>query len=160
MYHIYGTYCTCICPIYTYSSNIYIYLSFYLYIYFYIIWLSIFNAQGSRLRPFFESVRVKIWRGRTFASAWSALLQSLCFIQQLQHIVAGERFHWSREERRFQRERFSRAWFTPVSHRKQSRGSTEAARMQSGSSARPLCFHSPEREGARSGRSMTEDLVF
>ncbi len=30
---------------------------------------------------------------------------------QPQHIVAGERFHWSREERRFQRERFSRAWF-------------------------------------------------
>ncbi len=36
--------------------------------------------------------------------------------------AAGERFHWSREERRFQRERFSRAWFTPVS---QSRGSAE-----------------------------------
>ncbi len=33
--------------------------------------------QGSRLRPFFESVRVKIWGGgRTCASAWSALLQS------------------------------------------------------------------------------------
>ncbi len=47
-----------------------------------------------------------------------------------QHIVAGERFHWSHEERRFQRERFSRAWFTP-----QSRGSAEEARMQSGSSA-------------------------
>ncbi len=30
---------------------------------------------------------------------------------QLQHIVAGERIHLSREERRFQRERFSRAWF-------------------------------------------------
>ncbi len=30
---------------------------------------------------------------------------------QPQHIVAGVRFHWSREERRFQRERFSRAWF-------------------------------------------------
>ncbi len=102
--------------------------------------------QGSRLRPFFESVRVKIW-------PWSALLQSArC---QPQHIVAGERFHWSREERRFQHERFSRAWFTPVSHRTrmQSRGSAEAARMQSGSSAeaarmqsgssaRPLCFHS------------------
>ncbi len=29
-----------------------------------------------------------------------------------QHIVAGVRFHWSREERRFQRERFRcRAWF-------------------------------------------------
>ncbi len=30
---------------------------------------------------------------------------------QPQHIVAGERFHWSREERCFQREHFSRAWF-------------------------------------------------
>ncbi len=36
---------------------------------------------------------------------------------QPRHIVAGERFQWSREERRFQRECFSRAWFTPVSHR-------------------------------------------
>ncbi len=44
-----------------------------------------------------------------------------------------------------------------------SRGSAEAARMQSGNSAHPLCFQSPrqhEREGARSGRSATEDLVF
>ncbi len=32
------------------------------------VWL-----QGSRLRSFFESVRVKIWRGRTCVSAWSAL---------------------------------------------------------------------------------------
>ncbi len=31
---------------------------------------------------------------------------------ELRHIVAGVRFHWSREERRFQRERFvGRAWF-------------------------------------------------
>ncbi len=77
---------------------------------------------------------------------------------QPQHIVTGEIFHWSREERRFQRERFSRAWFTPVSHRTRSRGSAEAARMQSGSSVRPLCFHSPrphEREDARSWRSAT-----
>ncbi len=67
------------------------------YIYIYI------HIQGSRLRPFFESVRVKILHGRTCASAWSALLQSArC---QPQHIVAGERFHWSREERRFQQER-------------------------------------------------------
>ncbi len=76
----------------------------------------------------------------------------VCAAPKPQHIVAGERFHWSREERRFQRERFSRAWFMPVSHRthKQSRGSAEAARMQSGSSVRPLCFHSPrqhEHEG-------------
>ncbi len=48
----------------------------------------ILYIQGSRLRPFFESVRVKIWHGRTCASAWSACCQ-------LQHIVAGERFHWS-----------------------------------------------------------------
>ncbi len=39
---------------------------------------------------------------------------------ELRHIVAGVRFHWSREERCFQRERFSRAWFTPVSHRTQA----------------------------------------
>ncbi len=41
----------------------------------------ILYIQGSRLRrkwPFFESVRVKIWRGCTCASAWSALLQSAC----------------------------------------------------------------------------------
>ncbi len=101
--------------------------------------------QGSGLRPFFESVRVKIWRGRTCASAWSALLQEKDFTD---HVKRGT---------------FSRAWFTHVSHRTQSRGSAEAARMQSGSSARPLCFHSPrqhEREGACSGRSATEDLVF
>ncbi len=30
----------------------------------------------------FENVQVKIWRGRTCASAWSALLQSVCFIQR------------------------------------------------------------------------------
>ncbi len=69
------------------------------------------------------------------------LLHKACC--QPQHIVAGEIFHWSREVRRFQREHFSRAWFTPVSHRTRSRGSAEAARMQSGSSVRPLCFHSP-----------------
>ncbi len=63
---------------------------------------------------FFESVRVKMWRGRTCASAWSALLQSVCHIQRAlesQNIVAGVRFHWSHEERRFQRERFRRAWY-------------------------------------------------
>ncbi len=56
----------------------------------------ILYIQGSRLRPkcdHFLSVRVKIWRGLTCASAWSALLKSAhC---QPQHIVAGERFHWS-----------------------------------------------------------------
>ncbi len=133
-----------------------------------VLWLENVKSACLPIRAldcdFFESVRVKIWRGRTCASAWSALLQSVC-AEEPQHIVAGERFHWSSEERRFQRERFSRAWFTPVSHRtrKQSRGSAEAAHMQSGSSVRPLCFHSPhqqEREGARSGRSATEDLVF
>ncbi len=30
---------------------------------------------------------------------------------QPQHIVAGVRYHWSREERCFQCKRFSRAWF-------------------------------------------------
>ncbi len=50
------------------------------------------------------------------------------------HIVAGVRFHWSREERRFQRERFSRAWFKPVSHRtreqRQRRSGAYAEREQ------------------------------
>ncbi len=75
---------------------------------------------------------------------------------QLQHIVAGERFHWSRAS----------ASVELVSHRtrKQSRGSAEATRMQSGSSMRPLCFHSPhqhqhECEGARSGRSTIQTKV-
>ncbi len=55
---------------------------------------------------------------------WSHLCEYMVYAAPKQHIVAGERFHWSREERCFQRERFSRAWFTPVSHRtrKQSRG--------------------------------------
>ncbi len=34
------------------------------------------QPKWSHLQPFFESVRVKIWRGCTCASAWSALLQS------------------------------------------------------------------------------------
>ncbi len=120
--------------------------------------------QGSRLRPFFESVRVKnlSWSHLCKCMVCAARKRARC---QPQHIVAGERFHWSCEERRFQRERFSRAWLTPVSHRtrKQSKGRAEAAHMQSRSSVRPLCFHSPrqhEREGAHSGRSAAEDLIF
>ncbi len=73
----------------------------------------LWTIQGSRPRPFFENVLVRIWRGCTHASAWSALLQSVCFIQralQSRHIVAGVRFHWSREERRFQREA---SWLEP-----------------------------------------------
>ncbi len=42
---------------------------------------------------------------------WSHLCECMVCAAPKQHIVAGERFHWSREERRFQRERFSRAWF-------------------------------------------------
>ncbi len=56
--------------------------------------------------------------------------------------AAGERFHWSREERRFQRERFSRAWFTPVSHRTRKQSRAEAAqkrRVCRGGAARAHC---------------------
>ncbi len=53
--------------------------------------------------------------GRIFECAsknltWSHLCECMVCAAQPQHIVAGERFHWSREERRFQNERFSRAW--------------------------------------------------
>ncbi len=42
------------------------------------------------------------------------LLHTACTAEP-PHIVAGERFHWSREERCFQRERFRcRAWFIPI----------------------------------------------
>ncbi len=88
-------------------------------------------------------MRVKIWRGRTCASAWSALLQSARAASQ--HIVAGERFHWSSASASVE------PFFTP--HAKQSRGSAEA-RVCRARAARPLCFHWPrqhEREGARSG---------
>ncbi len=82
---------------------IYIYIHIYIYTYIHIhIYTYIYRALDC---DHFLRVRVKIWHGRTCASAWSALLQSArC---QPQHIVAGERFHWSREERRFQHERFS-----------------------------------------------------
>ncbi len=55
------------------------------------------------MRPIFESVRVKIWRGRTCASAWSTLLQSGA-------LPAAA--HCSRRKISLIRcERFSRAWF-------------------------------------------------
>ncbi len=96
------------------------------------------------MRPCFESVRVKIWLGHTCASAWSACSKARA-------LPAAA--HCSRRKiSLIRRERFSRAWFTPVSHRTR-KSRAEAARMQSGSSARPLCFHSAcqqEREGARS----------
>ncbi len=43
----------------------------------------------------------KNWRGRTCASAWSAAPKRLRAAEP-QHIVAGVRFHWSREEMYFQ----------------------------------------------------------
>ncbi len=48
---------------------------------------------------------VKNWRGATCASAWSVSPKRLRAAEP-QHIVAGVRFHWSREEMLFQRERF------------------------------------------------------
>ncbi len=41
--------------------------------------------------PFFESVQVKIWRGHTCASAWSALLQSVRVIQRVLQIMEGQK---------------------------------------------------------------------
>ncbi len=38
--------------------------------------------QGSRLRPFFENVRVQIWRCRICASAWSALLKESAILHK------------------------------------------------------------------------------
>ncbi len=47
-----------------------------------VLWLENVKSACLPIRAldcdFFESVRVKIWRGRTCASAWSALLQSVC----------------------------------------------------------------------------------
>ncbi len=76
--------CVCVC--------VYIYIYIYIYIY----------TQGSRLRPFFECASKNL--------TWSHLCECMVCAapkraRQPQHIVAGERFHWSREERRFQRER-------------------------------------------------------
>ncbi len=72
------------------------------------------------MRAFFESVLVKIWRGRTCASCSKAA-------------------HCSRRKISLIRcERFSRAWFH-TARVEQSRSSAEAARMQSGSSARAHC---------------------
>ncbi len=45
----------------------------------------------------------KIWRGRTCASAWSAAPKRLRAAEP-RHIVAGLRFHWSREEMHIQRQ--------------------------------------------------------
>ncbi len=47
----------------------------------------------------------KNWSGRTCASAWSAAPKRLRAAEP-QHIVAGVRFHWSREEMYFQSQRF------------------------------------------------------
>ncbi len=61
------------------------------------------KRQGSRLRPFFESVRVKIWRGHTCASAWSALLQEKDFTDHVKaraSVEPGLRpFHTARVSR-------------------------------------------------------------
>ncbi len=94
--------------------------------------------QGSRLWPKRVSVRVKIWRGRTCAS-----LRLVCAAPK--HSASCRAVaHCSRSQiwlitwrEALSARAFNRAWFTPVSHRtcKQSRGSAEAARMQSGSSA-------------------------
>ncbi len=55
------------------------------------------------MRPFFESVWVKIWRGRTCASAWSAC-------SKVRVLPAAA--HCSRRKiSLIRRERFGRAWF-------------------------------------------------
>ncbi len=102
----------------------------------------ILYIQGSRLQPKcdnFLSVRVKIWCGRTCASAWSA-----CSKERTLPAAA----HCSRRKILLIRcQRFSRAWFH-TAHVEQSRGSTEAARMQSGSSA-PIVLSLAASAGAR-----------
>ncbi len=55
------------------STFIYFHIYVFIYVFIY-LYISLSVGQGSRLRPFFESVRVK-----TCASAWSALL----FIQRV-----------------------------------------------------------------------------
>ncbi len=67
---------------------------------------------ATKMGPFCKKnlrVRVKIWRGLTRGSAWSAapkrLLHTARAAEQ-RHIVAGVRFRWSRDEMHFQREHF------------------------------------------------------
>ncbi len=77
---------------------------------------------------------------------------------QRQHIVAGERFHWSREEKRFQRERFSRAWFHTA--RVSRAEAAQKRRVCRAGAARPLCFHSPrqhERDGGFGFQTKVKD---
>ncbi len=79
------------------------------------------------------------------------------------HIVAGEKFHWSREERRFQRERFSRAWFTPVSHRTRNRAEAEREQrapivLSLAASARARrCMQRTERNGGFGFQTKVKD---
>ncbi len=57
---------------------------------------------------------------------------------QPQHIVAGERFHWSREERRFQHKRFSRAWFILAASARARRSAQRTERNGVGLSKDPV----------------------
>ncbi len=69
------------------------------------------------MRPFFESVRVKIWRGRTCASAWSACSKA-CALPAATHCSR-------RKISLIRCKRFSRAWF-----QRQRRSGTYAEREQ------------------------------
>ncbi len=74
-------------------------------------------------RAWFHTARITEQAARSGAYAEREQRGTLCFHSPRQH------------------ERFSRAWFHTARVTEQS--SAEAARMQSGSSARTLCFHSP-----------------
>ncbi len=102
----------------------------------------ILYIQGSRLRPkpFFESVRVKIWCGRTCASAWSALLQSA-------PLPAAA--HCSRRKISLIRCKcFSRAWFHTArvkAEQRQRRSGAYAEREQRAPIALSLGMSAPAR---------------
>ncbi len=84
--------------------------------------------QGSRLQPFFESASKNLtWLHlcECIVCAAPKRLLHTAHAAELRHIVAGVRLHWSREERRFQRERFSRTWFILTATARARRCATE-----------------------------------
>ncbi len=110
----------------------------------------IFRALDcDQMRPFFESVRVKIWRGRTCASAWSACSKAR---------VLPAAAHCSRRKiSLIRRERFSRAWFHTArvkAEQRQRRSGVYAEREQ-----RAHCAFTPHVSTSAKVRA-AEDLVF
>ncbi len=77
--------------------------------------------QGSRLRPKCTFAGI-FWGCASTNLTWSHLCECMvctapkrllhtAHTAEPRHIWTGVRFHWSREEMRFKRERFSRVWF-------------------------------------------------